>query len=68
MPASGFLNLVRHHRRHLADGGQAIAQALTLFDLLDVRQVLEEQRRADRLAVVVADERQRVADSRCRWT
>ena len=46
----------------LADGGEAIAQALALLDLLDVREVLEEERRADRLPIVIADERQRVAD------
>jgi hypothetical protein len=33
-----------------------------LLDLLDVGEVLEEQRRADWLAVIVANQRQRVAD------
>ena len=41
------LDLVRHHRGHFADRRQAIAQALALFDLFDVGEVLEEQRRAD---------------------
>ena len=53
---------MRHHRGHLADRGQPIAQPLALLDLLDVRQVLEKQRRADRFAVIVANQRQRVAD------
>ena len=42
------LDLVRDRRGHLAERGQPIAQPLALFELLDVRQVLEEQRRADR--------------------
>ena len=56
------LDLVRHHRGHLADRGEAIAQPFAFFHLLDVREVLEEQRGANRLALVVADERQGVAD------
>ena len=59
-----ILDFVRHHRRHLADGGQPIAQALALFHLFDVGQVLEKERRAHRLAVLVAHQRQRVADHR----
>ena len=56
------LQLVRHRRRHFAERGEPIAQALALLELLDARQILEEQRRAARLAVVVADQRERIAD------
>ena len=42
-----ILDLVRDRRGHLAERRQAVAQALPLLDLLDARQVLEEQRRAD---------------------
>ena len=56
------LDLVRHRRGHLAERGQSIAQPLALFHLLDVRQVLEEERRAGGLVVLIANERQRVAD------
>ena len=41
------LDLVRDRRGHLAERRQPIAQPLAFFDLLDARQVLEEQRRAD---------------------
>ena len=56
------LDLVRDRRRHLAERREPVAQALALLALLDQRQVLEEQRRAQRLLVVVAHVRQRVAD------
>ena len=55
---------MRHHRGHFAHGGQPIAQALALFHLLDVGEVLEKQRRADGLANFVAHQRQGVADHR----
>ena len=57
-----ILHLVRDHRRHLADRGEPIAQPLAFLELLDAREVLEEHRRADHLAGVVAHQRQRVAD------
>ena len=57
-----ILHLVGDHGGHLADGGQTVAQPFALFELLDARQVLEEHRRADDVAVVVAHERERVAD------
>ena len=41
------LHLVRDHGRHLADGGEPVAQPLAFLELLDARQVLEEHRRAD---------------------
>ena len=44
-----ILDLVGHRRGHLAERGQPIAQPLALFHLLDVREVLEEERRADGL-------------------
>ena len=56
------LHFVRDRRRHLAERGQPVAQALALLELLDARQVLEEQRRADVAAARVLDVRQRVAD------
>ena len=61
-----ILDLVRDGRRHLAERRQPVAQPLALFDLLDARQVLEEQRRADHPAVVVVDVRERVADRAAR--
>ena len=57
-----ILDLVRDGRGHLAERREPVAQALALLDLLDARQVLEEQRRADHPAVVVVDVRERVAD------
>ena len=41
------LDLVRDRRGHLAERRQPIAQPLAFLDLLDARQILEEQRRAD---------------------
>ena len=55
------LDFVRDRRGHLAERRQPVAQPLALFHLLDARQVLEEQRRADHAAVVVVDVRERVA-------
>jgi hypothetical protein len=49
-----ILDLVRHDRGHLANGRQPVAQPLPLFDLFDVREVLEKQRSADDLAGIVA--------------
>ena len=57
-----ILQLVRDAGGHLAERRQPIAQPLALLELLDLRQILEEQHRADRRAVVVLDLRQRVAD------
>ena len=62
MPASGFFNSCAMPRRHLSERGEAIAQALALFELFDLRQVLEEQDGANRVPVVVLDLRQGVAD------
>ena len=45
-----ILQLVRDAGGHLAERRQPIAQPLALFELLDLRQVLEEHHRADRLA------------------
>ena len=56
------LHFVRDRRRHLAERDEAIAEALALFELLDLREVLEEQRDAGGAAVLVAHVRQRVAD------
>ena len=56
------LDFVRDRRRHLAERGEPVAQALALFELLDARQVLEEERRADVAPARVLDLRQRVAD------
>ena len=56
------LHFVRDGGRHLAERDEPIAQALALFELLDLRQVLEEQRDAGRAAALVAHVRQRVAD------
>ena len=53
---------MRHHGSHFADRGEPIAEPLAFLDLLDVREVLEEERRADGVVFVIADERQRVAD------
>ena len=55
------LDLVRDGRGHLAERRQPVAQTLALFHLLDARQVLEEERRADHPAVVVVNVRERVA-------
>ena len=41
------LQFVRDAGRHFAERGEPIAQALALFHLLDLRQVLEEQHGAD---------------------
>ena len=56
------LDFVRDGRGHLAERRQPVAQPLALLELLDPRQVLEEQRRARDLARGVAHLRQRVAD------
>ena len=56
------LDLVRDRRGHLAERRQPIAQPLALLELLDARQVLEEERRAGQPAARVPDLRQRVAD------
>ncbi len=50
-----ILDLVRDRRRHLAERRQAVAKPIAFLDLLDARQVLEEERRADERAVVVVD-------------
>ena len=57
-----ILQLVRDPGRHLAERSQAIAQPLALLELFDSGQVLEEQDRADRRAVIVLHLRERVAD------
>ena len=44
------LDLVGDRGGHLAERGEPVAQPLALFELLDARQVLEEQRRAGDLA------------------
>ena len=44
------LHLVRDGGRHLAERRQPVAQPLALLELLDAREVLEEQRRAARAA------------------
>ena len=62
------LDLVRHHRRHLADRGQPIAQPLALLDLLDVREVLEEQRGADGARRRRRGRATACSRSPCRWT
>ena len=57
------LDFVRDRRGHLAERREPVAQALALFELLDARQVLEEERRADVAAArVLAHVRERVAD------
>ena len=56
------LQLVRDARGHLAERREAIAQALALLELFDLRQVLEEQHRADRRPIVALHLRERVAD------
>jgi hypothetical protein len=57
-----ILQLVRHGSRHLAERGEPVAQALPFLELFDACQVLEEESDTGRLAHVVPDERQRVAD------
>jgi hypothetical protein len=57
-----IFHFVRNRGRHLAERDQPIAQPFTLFNLLDFRQVLEEDDDADRLPPLVAHMRQRVAD------
>ena len=44
------LQLVRDAGGHLAERGEPIAQPLALLELFDLRQILEEQHRADRRA------------------
>ena len=61
-PGERVLHFVRDGRRHLAERGQPVAQALALLELLDAGQVLEEERRADVAPARVLDVRQRVAD------
>jgi hypothetical protein len=56
------LQLVRDPGRHLPERREAIPQPLPLLQLLDLRQVLEEHRRANRSAPIVLDLRQRVPD------
>jgi hypothetical protein len=53
---------VGHRRRHLTERGEPIAQPFALLDLLDPRQVLEEERGAGDGPGLVVDQRQRVAD------
>ena len=60
------LDLVRDRRRHLAERRQPVAQPLALLELLDARQILEEERRAGDAPAGVADLRQRVADDLAR--
>ncbi len=55
---------MRHHGGHFADGCEPVAKPFAFLDLLDVGEVLEEQRRANRFAVIVAHQRQRVTDHR----
>ncbi len=57
-----ILDLVRNRGGHLAERREPIAQPLALFELLDARQVLEEECRAGQLTAQVAYLRQRVAD------
>ena len=57
-----ILDLVRDRRGHLAERGEAVAQPFALFELLDARQVLEEQRRAGQPPARIVDLRKRVAD------
>ena len=61
-PGERVLDLVGDGRSHLAERGKAVAQSLTLLELLDAREILEEHRRADNAACIVADERERVAE------
>ena len=50
MPASGFFSSCAMPAAISPSDGQPIAQPLALLELLDLRQVLEEQHRADRRA------------------
>jgi hypothetical protein len=50
------------HGGHLTDRGEPVAQTLAFFELLDPREVLEEHRGPDHVAVIGAYERQGVAD------
>ena len=61
MPASGFLTSCAIRRPSLQPL-QDDREALALLELLNARQVLEEHGRADHVAIVGADERERVAD------
>jgi hypothetical protein len=62
MPAERVLHFVGDRRGHLAERRQAIAEPLALLELLDARQVLEEEGGADVAPRVVLHVRQRVAD------
>ena len=57
-----IFHLVRNRGGHFAQRDEAIAQALALFELFDLRQVLEKQRYAGRSPPLVAHMRQRVPD------
>jgi len=56
------LDFVRDGRGHFAERGEAIAEALALFELLDLCQVFEKERRAMRAALVVVDAGEGIAD------
>ena len=56
------LDLVGDRRRHFAERREAVAQPFAFFELLDARQVLEEERGASQAAAGVDHLRQRVAD------
>ena len=62
MPASGFFTSWAMAAAISPTRRQAVAQPLAFLELLDPREVPEEHRRADDRAVVVADQRERVAD------
>ena len=68
MPAERVLDLVRHDRSHFADRRQPIAEPLAFLDLLDVREVLEKERRADGLVVRHRERATACSRSPCRWT
>ena len=57
-----ILDLVRDGGGHLAERRQPVAQALALLELLDAREVLEEERGAGEPPARIAHLRQRVAD------
>ena len=62
MPAKRVLQLVGDAGGHLAERREPVAQPLAFLELLDLREVLEEHHRADRLVLIVPDLRERVAD------
>ena len=57
-----ILDLVGDHGGHLSNRCKTIAQTLALLELFNAGQVLEEHGRPDHVAIVGADERERVAD------